>query len=112
MAKKKRRRNYKRRKLNAFKLKPGTTYTVISVSLFAIAGIMLVSLLQPDSAVLSVVSSNMTVWFGKLAILIPVILISLGLLFFRLKMFFAQPNVTLGLFLIFLSVIGMGKSGT
>ncbi|MCR4263931.1 MAG: DNA translocase FtsK [Candidatus Roizmanbacteria bacterium] len=107
----KRRRSYHRKKLNAFKLKKGTTYTIVSVVLFSIAGVLLVSLLQPDSPVLSIVASNMTTWFGRLAIVIPIILISLGLLFFRLKMFFAQPHVTLGLFLVFLSVLGMGQSG-
>ena len=84
----KRRRSYHRKKLNAFKLKKGTTYTIVSVVLFSIAGVLLVSLLQPDSPMLSVVASNMTTWFGQLVFVIPIILISLGLLFFRLKMFF------------------------
>ena len=107
----KRRRSYHRKKLNAFKLKKGTTYTIVSVVLFSVAGVLLVSLLQPNSPILSIVASNMTSWFGQLAFVIPIILISLGLLFFRLKMFFAQPHVTLGLFLVCLSVLGMGQSG-
>lgn len=105
------RKSGRRRKFVGFKLKPGTVYTIIGVLLVAAGAIGLTSLFQPDAPVLSQLQFLMTDSFGVLAYVIPILLFSLAFVFFRFKTSFAGPTVTVGLFLIFLSLLGLAQTG-
>lgn len=101
----------RRRKFAGFKLKPGTVYTIVGVLLMAAGAIGLTSLFQADAPVLSELQFLMTDWFGVLAYVVPILLFSLAFVFFRFKTSFAGPTVTVGLFLIFLSLLGLAQTG-
>lgn len=106
-----RRRKYRRRKIFAFKLRKQTVYTIATIVLFAAASFISISFFQPEPLVLGRIQSLTISYFGLLGFLIPFLLVSLGLVFLRFKAPFAKPNVTLGLFLIFLSLLGFSRSG-
>ena len=101
----------RRRKFVGFKLKPGTIYTIVGVLLVAAGAIGLTSLFQADAPVLSELQLLMTDSFGVLAYIVPILLFSLAFVFFRFKTSFAGPTVTVGLFLIFLSLLGLAQTG-
>lgn len=105
------RRKYKRHKRLKFKLRKETIYTIFAMLLFASAALLAVSFFQTESSILVKLNQIVIDSFGAFAFLVPFLLISCGFLFFRLKFFLTKPNVFLGLILIFLSLLGLGKSG-
>ena len=58
-----------------------------------------------------IINSWMNDKFGQLGILFPFALFFFAFLFLRLKMYLSQVNVTVGFLLIFLSLLGLTKSG-
>ena len=104
------RRKHYRKKIK-FKLRKETVYTICAMLLFASAGVIAVSFFQPDNPFLGKLYQVLAESFGLFSFFIPIMLISLGFLFFRIKIFLTKPNVSFGLFLIFLSLLGLGKSG-
>src|SRR5580692_2428068 len=104
-------RRASRKKPLKLKLKKKTVYTIFSLGFFLVGILFLISIIhQSDS---TMIMSN---WagdkFGSLAILFPLALFLFGFLFMRLKMYLSQVNVTVGFILIFLSLIGLTKSGS
>ncbi|MBA3723524.1 MAG: DNA translocase FtsK [Candidatus Levybacteria bacterium] len=100
-----------RRKPLKLKLKKKTVYNIFSLGFF-IAGILfLVALINQDESTL-VANTRLNEMFGALAIMFPFVLFFFGFLFLRLKMYFSQLNVTVGYMLVFVSLIGLTRSGT
>ena len=105
------RKSYRRRKLPKFKLKKETIYTVTSVVFFAVAALLFTALFHPTSSMLRQANELLRAYFGVLSYLLPLLIVSIAFLFLRLKVFFARPNVALGLFLVLLALAGMAQTG-
>ncbi|MBI4130736.1 DUF87 domain-containing protein [Candidatus Roizmanbacteria bacterium] len=105
------RTTYRRRKLVKFKLKKETIYTITAILFCSAAGLLFTSLMKYNAPLLGQVRQLQVGYFGVLAYLFPFIPLSIGLLFLRLKLFFARPNISLGISLLFVSLAGMGRTG-
>jgi len=105
------RRTYHRRRLPKFKLKTSTVYTIVSVLFIGAAGILTTAFFQTDGSLLAEMHTMTTYWFGVLGLFVPVVLLSIGLLFLRINTPLTRPNVTIGLLLLFLSMLAMARSG-
>lgn len=107
----KRRRTYHRRGMFKFKLKKETIYTIAALMLFAAAGIVAIAPFQSDSFILRSIFQYTRTYFGILAYGLPLLLFSIGLLFFRLRAAFARPTVSVGLLLVFMAFGGLARTG-
>jgi len=105
------RRRVSRKKPLKLKLKKKTVYTIFSLGFFLVGALFLISAIHQSDSTL-IFSNWSTDKFGSLAILFPLALFFFGFLFMRLKMYLSQANVTVGYMLIFLSLLGLIKSGT
>lgn len=105
------RRRGKRRRPFKLKLKKKTIYTIFGIGFFLGGIFLLLAFFKPtDSS--SVVTNQLGDKFGSAGLFVPFIFIFLGLLFLNLKFYLSRLNVTLGYILLFLSFIGLTKSGT
>ena len=103
-------RRSSRKKPLKLKLKKKTVYTIFSLGFFLVGALtLLASIHSSDSTI--IVSNWLHDKFGSLGILFPLALFFFGFLFLRLKMYLSQVNVTVGYMLIFISLIGITKSG-
>lgn len=100
----------RRRSPFKLKLKKQTIYTIFSLLFISSAGLIGVSFFKSEGA-LARVNSLVYEKFGWGAILLPVVLIFSSFLFLHLKMKIAKPNVTLGMILSYLSLLGLTQSG-
>ena len=100
-----------RKKAFKLKLKKKTIYNIFSLGFF-LAGILFAIIVLNKSESTASASMKLTSMFGSLAILFPIALIFFGFLFLRMKMYLSQLNVTVGYMLIFISLIGLTKSGS
>ena len=110
MARRKRRKYRRRKKLFSFKPKQETVYTLVAIGLFAAASIIFFSL-RDDQSPLALVRINLVEYIGWGIILLPIILISIGLLLLKLKFSLTRPNVTIGLIITSIAIIGLTKAG-
>jgi len=106
-------------RLPFFKLKinKATIFNIFGFLVFGSALIMLLSFIktlanQESGRMLFLLNQQLTTKFGWLSILIPVILFLISVHFFNTKKFkFIKPNVTGGLIMIFIALIGVFQSG-
>ncbi|MCL4360665.1 DNA translocase FtsK [Patescibacteria group bacterium] len=104
-------RKYKKRSKLGIRLKKQTVYTVGAIWLWIIAGVIALSFFG-EGTVLSELRSQLTVHFGWVMYTLPIFLLSLSLLFFKIKSGIARPNVPLGLGLMIAASLGMTQSGS
>lgn len=104
------RRRYYRRSFLKFKLKKQTIYTIAAVFLFGLAGLIILSF-TGQGAILTKINELVLNYFGFGSLFLPIVLASLGLLFLGLRFKLAKPNVSLGLILLFLSLLGLTRAG-
>ncbi|MFH1832700.1 MAG: DNA translocase FtsK [Candidatus Levyibacteriota bacterium] len=104
-----RRRHYRRRGFK-LKLRKETIYTIFSLGLISAGALLLLSFSKSgDNLIL--ISDLLERKFGGMAFLFPLVLILLGFLFLKLKLFISRPNISLGFLLFYTSFIGLTKSG-
>jgi len=108
MSKKKKRLKDKR----AFrlKLKPATTYSIVQITFFCSAGLILLSFARPNT-ILAALNDLLLNYFSWTSFLLAFIFVSFGFLVSNFKTPLAQPNVSLGSVLTFLSLSGISKAG-
>ena len=103
-------RRASRKKPLKFKLKKKTVYTIFIVGFFLVGILLLMAIIHASNSTMT-----LSLWvrnkFGSLGILFPFALFFFGFLLLRLKMYLSQVNVTVGYILIFLSLLGLTKSG-
>ncbi len=99
-----------RKKPFKLKLKKKTIYTIFALGFFLVGSLFLLALVNKSESTL-VASTQLETMFGSLAILFPFALYFFGFLFLRLKMYLSQLNVTVGYMLIFVSLLGITRSG-
>ncbi len=105
-----RRKHYKRRKALKVKLKKETVYNIFAFGLI-LSGLLLFLSFSRSQESFIVLADTITKYFGVLGYMFPVVIILFGFLFLRLKFFLSRPNVSIGFFLSFLSLLSLSKSG-
>lgn len=105
------RRRGRRRAPFKLKLKKDTLYSIGSVTLIMLAGVVIISF-SGQGALLATINSALATTFGFATLIIPFLLVSAGLMLTQLKWRLARPNVFLGALLLFLSILGIGQSGS
>ncbi len=104
-------RSHRRRK-NAvgLKLKKQTVYTIGAIWMWLIAGVISLSFFG-EGQVLSTFREELLGNFGWAMYTFPPFLVSLSLLFFKVKSSIAQANVPLGLGILLIALMGITQSG-
>lgn len=92
-------------------LKPETILSIFQLSVFASAGLILVSFARQGS-VLVRLNDSLVGYLGWSSVLLPFVLITFGLLFSKLKTPLGQPNVVIGILLFFVSVATLTRAGS
>ena len=100
----------RRRSLFKFKLKKNTVYTIFSLLFISGAGIIAASYFS-SQGILSVLHEKVASIFGWGGLIFPIVLFWCSFLFLKLKIKLAKPNVTLGLVLAYLSLLGLTSGG-
>jgi S-DNA-T family DNA segregation ATPase FtsK/SpoIIIE len=106
----KRRRSSSRKKPLKLKLKKKTVYTIFSLGFFLVGVLFLLAIIHSSDSTM-IINSWAHDKFGSLGILFPFALFFFGFLFLRMKMYLSQVNVTVGYMLIFISLLGLTRSG-
>jgi S-DNA-T family DNA segregation ATPase FtsK/SpoIIIE len=105
------RKKGRRRKPFHLSLKPDTVTSIGSVVFFALAGVILLSFSGQGEVLLNLRNSLMEM-FGITILILPFMFISAGLIMTKLNWKIAKPNVLLGAVLLFISGLGLLRSGT
>ncbi len=108
---KRRRSSGRRRKPFKLKLKTKTIYTIFGIGFFLLGVFLLLVYIKPTDST-TVLTNKLNEMFGSLTILAPLILVLIGFLFLHLKFYLSRLNVTIGYILLFVSLIGLTKSGS
>ena len=103
------RRHYQKQKFK-IKLKKNTVYSIFAFGV-VLSGILLGSSFTKTGPTLTSINEYVKAYFGFLSFLLPIFLIILGFFFLRLKLFLSRPNVTVGFFILLLSLLGLTKEG-
>ncbi|MGB9911440.1 MAG: DNA translocase FtsK [Microgenomates group bacterium] len=106
----KKRRSFRRRKAFKLKLKPETLYTLSSILLFSLAGLIILSFSRQGKFLLKL-WTILNYLFGWGIVFLPFLLIFSGLMMTRLKWRITQPNVVIGGGITFIASIGLTKAG-
>jgi len=105
------RRRGRRRAPFKLKLKKDTIYSLGSVLLITLGGLIIISF-SSQGVLLNQFQSLLRQFFGISMFMIPFLLISAGLMLTQLKWSVAKPNVFIGGLLLFASVLGLSRSGS
>lgn len=105
-----RKRHYRKRGPFQLKLKKQTVYTVAAVWLWLFAAAIFLSLFGEGTA-LSRLRDAIYAKIGPLLYPLPVYLISVSFLFFKVKSTLGKPNIPLGFTLLLFSLLGLTQSG-
>ncbi|MBI3984414.1 MAG: DNA translocase FtsK [Candidatus Levybacteria bacterium] len=103
------RRHYQKQKFK-IKLKKNTVYSIFAFGVI-LSGILLGSSFAKTGPALTTINDYIKAYFGFLSFLVPILLIILGFFFLRLKLFLSRPNVSVGFFILLLSLLGLTKEG-
>lgn len=105
-----RKRHYRKRGPFHLKLKKQTVYTVAAVWLWLFAAAIFLSLFGEGTA-LSRLRDAIYTKIGSLLYPLPVYLISVSFLFFKVKSTLGKPNIPLGFTLLLFALLGLTQSG-
>jgi len=100
----------RRRKPFRLKLKKTTLYTFSSVTFFMLASIVILSFSR-QGKFLAKLYYLLTYYFGWGILILPFLLIVAGLMLARLQWRISRPNVFMGALLMFVSLIGLTRTG-
>jgi len=100
----------RRRKPFRLKLKKTTLYTFSSVAFFMLASIVILSFSR-QGKFLAKLYYLLTYYFGWGILILPFLLIVAGLMLARLQWRISRPNVFMGALLMFISLIGLTRTG-
>jgi len=98
--------------LRAFrlKLKKGTLYSIVQVAFFSLAALVIVSFAR-QGIILIKLNDFLTTYLSWMTIFLPFIFLSFGLLVSKFRNPLAQPNVTVGSLLFFISIATLTRAG-
>jgi S-DNA-T family DNA segregation ATPase FtsK/SpoIIIE len=100
------------RKKSPFKIKlrVETVYSLGALLMFAVACLLMISFSGQGES-LQEINTVLRESFGAVAVIVPFLFISGGMVLTQAKWSFAKPQVLLGAFLFFLSALTLGRSG-
>lgn len=106
-----RRKKFFRLPLLKFKINKNTFFNILGVFIFGFGGVLFLSFIQKGKVLIAI--NNLIVsWFGFFSFLFPLIVFLFGAHFFNSKKLkLIKPNITFGLILIFVSLLGATQSG-
>jgi len=110
MAKKRKKRSGGKKQSLKLKLKKTTVFSITSILLIGMGLLIVFSFLE-QGFVLTKVNSFLVEWIGFVSLLLPFLLISTGLMFSKFKTPLKEVNVSLGMVLFFISLLGLGRTG-
>lgn len=108
MAKKRKRLKSKRE--FRVKLKPATVLSIVQVTFFALAGLVIVSFTR-QGLVLVRLNDLLLSYLSWTAVLLPFIFLSFGLLVSKFRTPLGAPNVVIGYLIFFISVLTLSRAG-
>ncbi len=108
--KKKRARRTKSKKSMRLRLKTATMYSIVQITFFAIAALVILSFARQGLALVTV-NDYLVEYFSWTIIFIPFVFITFGLLVSRFKTPLSQPNVVVGGVLFFISIVTLSRAG-
>ena len=113
MAKKKKKRKKRIKDKRSFqvKLKPATVFSIVQITFFTFAGLVIVSFSR-QGTVLVRLNDFLVSLFSWTAILLPFVFLSFGLLVSKIKTPLGQPNVIVGSLLLFISIVTLTSAGS
>lgn len=92
------------------RLKPSTVYSIVQVSFFSLAGLIIVSFAR-QGIILQRLNDFLIQLFSWATVFLPFIFITFGFLVSRLKIPLGQPNVVIGTLLFFISIMTLTRAG-
>src|SRR5258708_791398 len=104
-------RKVTRKRRGKAQLKSGTIYKLFAFG-FIFSGIGLLASFTKAADPLVAINAKLEQNFGILSYLFPILLILLGFLFLRLKIFMSRAHVSIGFLLSFASLEGLMKTGS
>ncbi len=110
MARKRHYRHRRQRSPFTMKLKKQTVYTVGAIWLWLFAATITISFFG-EGALLSTLREELVGNFGWAMYALPPLLVSLSLLFFKIKSGIGKPNVPLGFAILVASLMGLTQAG-
>lgn len=103
-------RKYHKRSPFKFKLKKQTVYTVGAVWIWLFAAAIALSFVG-EGTLLTMLREELVLNLGWAMYLLPLFLLSVSLLFFKIKSDIGRPNTPLGFGLVFLALVGLTQTG-
>jgi len=100
----------KSRRAFRVKLKPSTVYSIVQISFFSLAALIIVSFAR-QGIILQKFNDFLIYLFSWATIFLPFIFITFGFLVSKLKIPLGQPNVVIGTLLFFISVTSLTRAG-
>ena len=110
MARKRKKRTSAKKQSLKLKLKKGTIFSITSVLLIGLGLLVVFSFLK-EGYILTLLNQILVEWLGFVSLFLPFLLISAGLMFSKFKTPLREVNVSLGMVLFFLSLLGLGRTG-
>lgn len=92
-------------------LSPETLHSIVAV-IFIVLGLLIIVSFTGQGKVLQSLNSFLVTKLGMSLLILPFACIAAGLMLFRAKWAWSRPHVLLGTLLIFLGVLGGGRTGT
>jgi S-DNA-T family DNA segregation ATPase FtsK/SpoIIIE len=111
MAKKRKRTRAKSKKAYRVKLKPATVLSIVQITFFALAILVMISFSR-SGLILKWINDFLTGLFSWTTIFLPFIFISFAFLVSKYRNFMAQPNVIVGILIFFISMTSITKAGS
>jgi S-DNA-T family DNA segregation ATPase FtsK/SpoIIIE len=107
---KKRRKKIKDRRAFRIKLKPATIFSIVQITFFLFAGLVIVSFSR-QGIVLVRLNDLLIQYLSWTTIFLPFIFLTFGLLVSKFKTPLSQPNVVIGSLIFFISVVTLLRAG-
>lgn len=104
------RRRYRRRGFK-FKLRKETVYSIFAFGLI-VSSVLLFLSFSKQEGVFTYINSILMHQLGWAALLFPFVLLFFGFLFLRLRLFLSRPNIAIGYFILFVSVLALARAGS
>ena len=103
------RRHYRKQKFK-IKLKKNTVYSIFAF-LIILSGLLLGLSFARNGSSFIILNDYLIKYFGIFAIFFPLLLITFGFFFLKLKFFLSRPNVAIGFLIFYISLLGLAKEG-
>lgn len=94
------------------KLRKQTIYSVLSLGLICLAGLVVAATFFPQGIILDRINNLFSLYFGWGRILFSVTLFQIALIFSKVKISLAKLNVVLGYFLTVTAILSLSQTGT